>query len=30
VQLVAFGCLLFNLIGVNIFIDGLHSYADVD
>ncbi|SEG74341.1 cytochrome c-type biogenesis protein CcsB [Nonomuraea solani] len=29
VQLVAFGCLLFNLIGVNIFIDGLHSYADV-
>jgi ABC-type transport system involved in cytochrome c biogenesis permease subunit len=30
VQLVAFGCLLFNLVGVNIFIDGLHSYADVD
>ncbi|MBN6055792.1 cytochrome c biogenesis protein CcsA [Nonomuraea sp. RK-328] len=30
VQLIAFGCLLFNLIGVNIFIDGLHSYADVD
>ncbi|NBE91652.1 c-type cytochrome biogenesis protein CcsB [Nonomuraea sp. KC401] len=30
VQLVAFGCLLFNLIGVNIFFDGLHSYADVD
>jgi cytochrome c-type biogenesis protein CcsB len=29
VQLVAFGCLLFNLIGVNIFISGLHSYADV-
>ncbi|MGN9843813.1 c-type cytochrome biogenesis protein CcsB [Nonomuraea sp. H19] len=29
VQLVAFGCLLFNLIGVNIFITGLHSYADV-
>ncbi|WP_049559421.1 cytochrome c biogenesis protein CcsA [Nonomuraea sp. SBT364] len=29
VQLVAFLCLLFNLIGVNIFIDGLHSYADV-
>ncbi|MGP4099084.1 cytochrome c biogenesis protein CcsA [Nonomuraea sp. KM90] len=29
VQLVAFGCLLFNLIGVNIFIEGLHSYADV-
>ncbi|MFI6635419.1 c-type cytochrome biogenesis protein CcsB [Nonomuraea fuscirosea] len=30
VQLVAFGCLMFNLIGVNIFIEGLHSYADVD
>ncbi|GGK79712.1 hypothetical protein Ppa06_50430 [Planomonospora parontospora subsp. parontospora] len=29
VQLVAFACLLFNLIGVNIFIDGLHSYAEV-
>ncbi|MCT9932061.1 c-type cytochrome biogenesis protein CcsB [Planotetraspora sp. A-T 1434] len=29
VSLVAFGCLLFNLIGVNVFISGLHSYADV-
>lgn len=29
VQLVAFACLLFNLIGVNIFLGGLHSYADV-
>ncbi|MFC4010986.1 c-type cytochrome biogenesis protein CcsB [Nonomuraea purpurea] len=29
VQLVGFACLLFNLIGVNIFIGGLHSYADV-
>jgi ABC-type transport system involved in cytochrome c biogenesis permease subunit len=29
VQLIAFGCLLFNLVGVNIFISGLHSYADV-
>ncbi|MDR8407558.1 cytochrome c biogenesis protein CcsA [Nonomuraea sp. 3-1Str] len=29
VQLIAFACLLFNLIGVNIFISGLHSYADV-
>ncbi|NRQ31438.1 cytochrome c biogenesis protein CcsA [Nonomuraea sp. NN258] len=29
VQLLAFACLLFNLIGVNIFISGLHSYADV-
>jgi ABC-type transport system involved in cytochrome c biogenesis permease subunit len=30
VQLVALGCLLFNLIGVNIFLGGLHSYADVN
>ncbi|MFI6601872.1 c-type cytochrome biogenesis protein CcsB [Nonomuraea sp. NPDC050536] len=30
VQLIAFGCLLFNLVGVNIFISGLHSYADVN
>ncbi|MBP2707319.1 c-type cytochrome biogenesis protein CcsB [Microbispora sp. RL4-1S] len=29
ISLVAFACLLFNLIGVNIFISGLHSYADV-
>ncbi|SDQ75820.1 cytochrome c biogenesis protein CcsA [Thermostaphylospora chromogena] len=29
VQLVAFGCLLFNLFGVNIFLGGLHSYADI-
>ncbi|MFC4529844.1 c-type cytochrome biogenesis protein CcsB [Sphaerisporangium dianthi] len=29
VQLVAFGCLLFNLVGVNIFLSGLHSYAQV-
>ncbi|GAA3127254.1 c-type cytochrome biogenesis protein CcsB [Planomonospora alba] len=29
VQLVGFACLLFNLIGVNLFIDGLHSYAEV-
>ncbi|MGC5009417.1 c-type cytochrome biogenesis protein CcsB [Streptosporangium sp. DT93] len=29
VQLVAFGCLLFNLVGVNIFLGGLHSYAEV-
>ncbi|GLW08862.1 c-type cytochrome biogenesis protein CcsB [Microtetraspora sp. NBRC 13810] len=27
VQLVAFGCLLFNLVGVNMFLGGLHSYA---
>ncbi|GAA1272173.1 c-type cytochrome biogenesis protein CcsB [Sphaerisporangium rubeum] len=29
VQLVAFGCLMFNLVGVNIFLSGLHSYAQV-
>jgi ABC-type transport system involved in cytochrome c biogenesis permease subunit len=29
IQLVACGCLLFNLVGVNIFFPGLHSYADV-
>ncbi|MET8156472.1 c-type cytochrome biogenesis protein CcsB [Sphaerisporangium sp. NPDC005289] len=29
IQLVAFGCLLFNLVGVNIFLSGLHSYAQV-
>ncbi|MGV9771546.1 c-type cytochrome biogenesis protein CcsB [Streptosporangium sp. NPDC003464] len=29
VQLIAFACLLFNLVGVNIFLGGLHSYAEV-
>ncbi|MEV0582999.1 c-type cytochrome biogenesis protein CcsB [Nonomuraea sp. NPDC050310] len=29
VQLLAFACLLFNLIGVNLFLGGLHSYAGV-
>lgn len=29
VQLVAFACLLFNLIGVNMLFGGLHSYADM-
>ncbi|MEV6983808.1 c-type cytochrome biogenesis protein CcsB [Sphaerisporangium sp. NPDC051017] len=29
VQLIAFGCLIFNLVGVNIFLSGLHSYAQV-
>ncbi|MFF5210275.1 c-type cytochrome biogenesis protein CcsB [Streptosporangium sp. NPDC000396] len=29
VQLIAFACLLFNLVGVNIFVGGLHSYAEV-
>jgi cytochrome c-type biogenesis protein CcsB len=27
VQLVAFACLLFNLVGVNILLSGLHSYS---
>jgi cytochrome c-type biogenesis protein CcsB len=27
IQLVGFGCLMFNLVGVNIWITGLHSYA---
>ncbi|MEU5403215.1 c-type cytochrome biogenesis protein CcsB [Streptomyces sp. NPDC005963] len=27
--LIAFGCWLFNYYGVNIFVDGLHSYAGV-
>jgi cytochrome c-type biogenesis protein CcsB len=27
IQLIGFGCLLFNLMGVSIFITGLHSYA---
>jgi len=27
VQLVAYGCLLFNLVGVNMFLGGLHSYS---
>ncbi len=30
VSLIAFACLMFNLVGVNIFIGGLHSYADVE
>ncbi|HKB29222.1 MAG TPA: c-type cytochrome biogenesis protein CcsB [Streptosporangiaceae bacterium] len=29
VQLVAFGCLIFNLIGVNLWVTGLHSYAGI-
>ncbi|GGO13963.1 c-type cytochrome biogenesis protein CcsB [Microbispora rosea subsp. aerata] len=29
ISLVAFACLMFNLVGVNIFFSGLHSYADV-
>jgi cytochrome c-type biogenesis protein CcsB len=27
IQLAAFGCLMFNVIGVNLWITGLHSYA---
>jgi cytochrome c-type biogenesis protein CcsB len=27
IQLVGFGCLLFNVMGVSVFITGLHSYA---
>ena len=27
IQLVGFGCLLFNLVGVSLFVTGLHSYA---
>jgi cytochrome c-type biogenesis protein CcsB len=27
IQLVGFGCLMFNLIGINIWVTGLHSYA---
>ncbi len=27
IQLLGFGCLLFNMIGVSLFITGLHSYA---
>jgi cytochrome c-type biogenesis protein CcsB len=30
IQLVGFGCLLFNLLGVSIFITGLHSYAGLN
>ena len=29
IALVAFGCFVFNYVGVNIFITGLHSYAGV-
>jgi cytochrome c-type biogenesis protein CcsB len=30
IQLLAFGCLLFNLLGVSIFVTGLHSYAGLN
>ena len=27
IQLVGFGCLIFNLVGINLWVTGLHSYA---
>jgi cytochrome c-type biogenesis protein CcsB len=30
IQLIGFGCLVFNLIGVSLFITGLHSYAGLN
>ena len=30
IQLAGFGCLLFNLVGVSVFITGLHSYAGLN
>jgi cytochrome c-type biogenesis protein CcsB len=27
IQLIGFGCLMFNLIGINLWVTGLHSYA---
>jgi cytochrome c-type biogenesis protein CcsB len=30
VQLIGFGCLLFNMVGVSLFITGLHSYAGLN
>ena len=30
IQLAGFGCLLFNMIGVSLFITGLHSYAGLN
>ncbi|MGE5289385.1 MAG: c-type cytochrome biogenesis protein CcsB [Micromonosporaceae bacterium] len=29
IQLAAFGCLMFNLVGVNLWVTGLHSYAGI-
>jgi cytochrome c-type biogenesis protein CcsB len=29
IQLAAFGCLMFNLVGINILVTGLHSYAGI-
>ncbi len=30
IQLVGFGCLVFNLVGVSLFVTGLHSYAGLN
>jgi cytochrome c-type biogenesis protein CcsB len=30
IQLVGFACLMFNLVGVNVWITGLHSYAGIN
>ena len=30
IQLAGFGCLLFNIFGVQLFITGLHSYAGLN
>jgi cytochrome c-type biogenesis protein CcsB len=30
IQLVGFGCLMFNLIGINLWVSGLHSYAGLN
>jgi cytochrome c-type biogenesis protein CcsB len=29
VQLIGFGCLLFNVVGINLWVSGLHSYAGI-
>ena len=29
IQLVGFGCLLFNVVGINLWVTGLHSYAGI-
>jgi cytochrome c-type biogenesis protein CcsB len=30
IQLIGFGCLIFNLVGVSLFVTGLHSYAGLN
>jgi cytochrome c-type biogenesis protein CcsB len=29
IQLIGFGCLLFNVVGINLWVNGLHSYAGI-